>query len=987
MARAESKAIMGYLPIEPKHHAAILSLIQPANPEHKLLDPFAGEGEFLEVAAKHWNLTPYANELDGERAAKCLERFGPKQAVRCDVERLSASTGAFSVAWLNPPYDHDAAAKNSKRVEFVYLRHSWKWLVDGGIALWVVYRQHLTEEAASFLAKNSSQVDVWALPGKHLNEYDQIIVVALKTAHQPNAGSLFKSILEQKAAPRMLTVQDAPVYKVPKLPKLSRFIFAPDMVDEEQGLRLLQEQGAWKNQGFQALLEMPPQPSDIVPPVAPRPGHTALVLAAGIADGAVIESTEHGLVALRGKTRTVEVVARVEVEADARDPEREIKKTVIRLKPSTMLSLLAQDGTVIEMEGDEALLNFIRGHRQALAQYLNQRFKPLYRFDLNGLATILERIKLKGKYSLYMAQRHVIAAMTRAFEERDSLLLIGQMGVGKTALGSTTAIAIATGAVKALRSQMRPDQVTLVIAPPHLIEKWKREILSIHSNAFVERLDRHEDVKAFMDKAARLGAGMPKIGLIKRDMTKLGCPREQAVIWRTVGRALWRYGEPVPEGYELEQRIVREKVPCCPHCGNIVMQKSKDASQVASEAWLKAGKRDCEYCHSPLWQDARDSGSKPKAGEKYPPKNPRMRLDEYIKRNYADKVYLLIWDEAHEAAHGDTGNGESFGRLAGVAKKVLAMTGTPFNGRSSSLFNLEYHLNPRVRQQYNWGGSRRFARKTKGSRYFPEIVADNSKQRGRAESRWVDAMGVREQTIEERPTYDRETGAYTGTTTYEKPYEEAPGISPLLVAEVLDHALFFSLGDLNKGLPDYEEIALPVEADADVASLYDNTLKQLKDYLIQRRWEGDSSFRGAYLQWSMSWCNTAHMPYQIIHNLKDRFSSQKRSHSVKQLPSLGTERIYAKEQALIDLVRDELAAGRPCVVYVRQTQTRDLQPRLAELLKTHIPEAKPYILKNTVAAERREAVIEQQVKAGINLLITNPELTKTGLDLVRRART
>jgi hypothetical protein len=31
MARAESKVIMGYLPIEQKHHAAILSLIQPAN--------------------------------------------------------------------------------------------------------------------------------------------------------------------------------------------------------------------------------------------------------------------------------------------------------------------------------------------------------------------------------------------------------------------------------------------------------------------------------------------------------------------------------------------------------------------------------------------------------------------------------------------------------------------------------------------------------------------------------------------------------------------------------------------------------------------------------------------------------------------------------------------------------------------------------------------------------------------------------------------
>lgn len=37
MARTESKAIMGYLPIDAKHHAAILSLVAPATPAHKLL--------------------------------------------------------------------------------------------------------------------------------------------------------------------------------------------------------------------------------------------------------------------------------------------------------------------------------------------------------------------------------------------------------------------------------------------------------------------------------------------------------------------------------------------------------------------------------------------------------------------------------------------------------------------------------------------------------------------------------------------------------------------------------------------------------------------------------------------------------------------------------------------------------------------------------------------------------------------------------------
>ena len=171
MARAESKMVMGYLPIDEQHHLAILSLVAPATRVHRLLDPFAGEGEFLDVAARAWNVTAYANELDGERAAQCLERFGPQQAVRCDVERLIASNKAFSIGWYNPPYDHDKLAADGKRVELRYLRHAWKWIQNGGLVLWCVYRTHLTEKAAAFLAKHSTRVDVWAQPGKQLGEY------------------------------------------------------------------------------------------------------------------------------------------------------------------------------------------------------------------------------------------------------------------------------------------------------------------------------------------------------------------------------------------------------------------------------------------------------------------------------------------------------------------------------------------------------------------------------------------------------------------------------------------------------------------------------------------------------------------------------------------------------------------------------------------------------------------------------------------------
>jgi superfamily II DNA or RNA helicase len=753
-------------------------------------------------------------------------------------------------------------------------------------------------------------------------------------------------------------------------------VFAPDVIDEQQGLRLIDEQGAWKSNGFQSLLEIPQPPPQIEPVVAPRPGHMALVLAAGVADGAVIQTEQYGTVAIRGKTQHVEQIARVDVESDPNNPERQIKKTTIRLKPSTTLTLLADDGTLVEMDGDDALLEFITRNKRALAGYLNNKFSPAYQFNMNGLSRWLDRIRLKGRYPLYAAQKHVIAALTKGFEQRDSILLCGMMGTGKTAM------AIASGAVKKLADDMRPDQVILIVCPPHLVEKWKRELLSIHPNSVVERIDRHEDVKRFMSRAEKTGVGVPKIGLIKRDLTKLGCGRELAVVWRDEPVALWRRNHPTPYGYEDRPRVVKERRAKCPTCGCAVMQDKKGVSMPASESWLKSGKRTCSVCQTPLWQEARDTGSRPATGEKYPKKNPRYRLDAYIKRVYPDRVYLLIWDEIHEAAHGDTGNGEAFGRLAGVSKKVLAMTGTPFNGKSSSLFNIEYHLNERVRQRYNWGGAERLTRKGRGTSCFQTVIEGGSKQRGRAESLWVSDMGVREQVVEERPTYDSHTGAYTGTSTYERPYEEAPGISPLLVAEVLDHAIFFSLGDLGKALPHYEEIAVPVEMDSDTYDQYDRTRALLKDYLIQRRWEGDTTFRGAYLQWAMGWVNTPFRPTEVIHNIRHPVTGEKRPHIVTQIPSYGEDRIYAKEQALIDLVRDELAAGRPCVVYLRQTATKDIQPRIKRLIRQHVPGAVPYILKNTVQAERREKVIEGQIAAGVNVVICNPELVKTGLDLI-----
>ncbi len=151
---------------------------------------------------------------------------------------------------------------------------------------------------------------------------------------------------------------------------------------------------------------------------------------------------------------------------------------------------------------------------------------------------------------------------------------------------------------------------------------------------------------------------------------------------------------------------------------------------------------------------------------------------------------------------------------------------------------------------------------------------------------------------------------------------------------------------------------------------------------MQRRWQGDTTFRGAYLQWSMGWPNAPFRPYEVIHNRKHPITGEKEAHTITTIPSYGEDRLYAKEQALIDLIGAELAANRPCVVYLRQTATRDIQPRIEALLMRHIPEAKTFILTNRVSAERREAVIMREIAKGVNVVLCNPELVKTGLDLI-----
>ncbi|MCC7447123.1 MAG: hypothetical protein IT324_06890 [Anaerolineae bacterium] len=764
MTRLTSIEKGGYYPYPEDHLPALASLFAPDTHGGKLLDPCAGEGTALQYLSNAWNLKPYANELDTERAAACVRLFGTTQAVQGDLYQLRASTGGFVALWCNPPYVWDITGSDKRR-ELGMLKHSIKWLQADGYALWCVYAHHVTMDAASYLAQRCSQIDIWKLPGLHLGEYKHVVVVARlgKPSADPSRCTVELVELAHSEAMPKLTVHDTPRYEFPAPVARKSFLFAPKVISPQIALQAVREGGAQFSSGFTALLEPPVVAEEVRPVVRPRGRQLALILAAGMFNGLVLD-TDKGRSAVRSTVEPVEEL--VEAEGDPDSSDEETAREVFQTRPHVTITLLSASGDVTDLSGDAALVDFIKMHKPVLMNYLDEHFKPFYAFDYSPLKAVLAYPK-RGK--LYPTQKHVIAACYTALRERRGVILCGEPGVGKTICGATIAAA--------LQPQMQPGQVVIVMCPPHLVEKWEREIREAARRTFVKILRNVDDVRAFMDKAAQNGSTVLNVGIISRETAKLGEGWEIAVYWRKVHMARWSANSPRPENTEGE-RVITLRQPVCPTCGAVI-EKDKDVP--ADEKWLERVPRFCPKCKAALWSKTR-TFSKPKVGNR-PTKNPRTPLAEYLATAFPGRIYLYIPDELHECKSASTDQGEAMMILANAATKTLGLTGTLYGGSASSLYSIEFVFNPRVRQRYPWGKV----------------------------NEWVRDMGCLERTVEYKPQYDK-AGVYSGKRRIEQKPREAPGCSPVLVSEIIDHVVFVGLNDMGKQMPDFTEtpVAIPV---------------------------------------------------------------------------------------------------------------------------------------------------------------------------------
>ena len=276
---------------------------------------------------------------------------------------------------------------------------------------------------------------------------------------------------------------------------------------------------------------------------------------------------------------------------------------------------------------------FIDNFKDAIAKRVVESYPPLYRPSENG--GTLPRLLRKP----LGAQSDAIRGAALSLKAHRGTTVVGEMGTGKTFIGAAAA-------------HMAGFERVLVICPPHLVPKWKREIemtVPLARAAIVESITDMERLRL------SFGSG-PLFAVMSRERAKLSYRWQPAVIqrWATSKGRLVRdeeTGEPF-------------QVPCCPDCTAQIVDKD---GVPLTDADLNRRKHVCPDCRAPLWQAD-------KAGPK------RYPLADYVKHRMKGFFDLLIGDEVHEFKARGSAQGIAAGVLADACGKSLSLTGTLSHG-------------------------------------------------------------------------------------------------------------------------------------------------------------------------------------------------------------------------------------------------------------------------------------------------------------------
>ncbi len=292
MARQESKAKGGFYPTPDDEMNLVCQKFSiDLATRAFLIDPCAGNGSALKMLSDHLKRKgglpeTYGIELEETRAQEAKEVLD--HAVKCDYNQARTSTKAFSVLWLNPPYDHH----DGDRVEVTFLRDltdpvSGKLMVGGVLGYCIP--QKVLKDAAPILAARFDHLSVFRFTDKSYPTFKQVVVFGIRrgTVNRGKEAKKVRTWLKflGEQGPDAVKSLDTPTapYNVPPAPD-KKIIFKGSLTDIKEIADSLEDSPVWDEINY---LLLPYKKAAIMqPPVLPlKPTHDAIAISAGVIGG------------------------------------------------------------------------------------------------------------------------------------------------------------------------------------------------------------------------------------------------------------------------------------------------------------------------------------------------------------------------------------------------------------------------------------------------------------------------------------------------------------------------------------------------------------------------------------------------------------------------------------------------------------------------------------------------------------------------------
>jgi hypothetical protein len=661
---------------------------------------------------------------------------------------------------------------------------------------------------------------------------------------------------------------------------------------------------------------------------------------------------------------------------------------------------------------------FIQEFGKGLLKAVQQQNPPAY----DGTPDRARQVVMEGLLRKpFEPQADVVQAVTSLLVDagEPAAIINAEMGTGKTMM------AIAAAAVLHEEGYQR----ALVISPPHLVYKWRREIKATVPNARVWILNGADTLKKLLQLRAMLAKpAVPEFFIMGRVRMRMGFNWKPAFNVRQVM---------VGEGNE--RQVMR--YAACPSCGNLLRDdEDNPLLAVLADDKLNQHRLACPHevlvkkvrdgqvieerrkCDERLWtlvakiqgavksrrQLIMDSLCKiPTIGEKTASRlldkfgddmlsgmmednvyefinlmdedgdlffsdRQAQRMEramaniefsfgqgayqptEFIKR-YLPQGYfgVLVVDEGHEYKNEGSAQGQAMGVLARKCSKTILLTGTLMGGYADDLFYLLHRLNPGM--------------------MIEDGYAYNSRNTlGPAALSFMRDHGIMKDVYKETDSGSHRTAKGKKLTHRTS---KGPGFGPKgIMRYVLPLTVFLKLKDIGGDvLPPYREHFKEVPMTEAMSTAYSGLSQVLGKELREALRKGDVTLLGVVLNVLLAWPDTCFRDELVRH------------------PRTGAQLAYVsailseaepspKELELLRICKAEKALGRKVLVYSTYTGTRDTTARLKKFLERE--GFKATVLRASVEAAKREDWLFEQVDRGVEVIITNPELVKTGLDML-----